>query len=1022
MEIKIAVAYHKYSPFIQNDCLLPMQVGKVCSDIELNMQGDDTGDNISEKNFGYAELTAIYWLWKNSKADIKGLFHYRRFLDLNLDTMHKNDDIYEVPLSENFMSTNFVNELALSKKNIMSLLQNFTILTRRKEDLRTWSNYTVRSHYAAMHHLEHLEKALDIIKKDHPSYYATAQELVQGTKSYYTNMFIMDCKHYNEYCTWMFDILFKIEKTLNLYDKTLAPNTKRARWAGFLGERLTAIYIQKQINDGQKIGEFPVAILTEKNKKWYNCNTYDAKLYSQSQKRKNVIIPNNENLKFPIASVCIAAYDVERFIEQCLTSVCNQTLQNIEIIAVNDGSKDGTLSIIKRIASKDKRIKVIDQKNKGLGSARNIGLKLSNGKYVHFLDGDDWLDDTFLERLVKNAEKNSSDLVISNHICFENGTNKELYRSTLPHTFYGCGKNIKNLPDLLLEPCHVWDKIFNKKLIKNIIFPDRSSGEDIPFWYQTLLSAKSISFVREPLYHYRMNPNSVQAKPKNVINCFHNINSVENLILKQSNLVQQYFEIFKQTLIGHLLYRSRTEFFKNKKFRKKFYSLSKNFLNKNSIHLPEEMKSKKEWYYTDFDLIDKIRNCNSFKRFERIMGVHSPQRLVGDILLYSFKKIIISSKKTNKYQVKIDEAKRNLTYPIKFKLFGITYFQIKRKSEKIIIYFLGIPLFKRNKYDIFEKFYFCGVPIISRNKIKTRFLGISVRNEIDAYLIKSFSYVDWKINNVYQKNFDDITYQLNEIIPHRLEAIDNKLNKLRKKDIQKFDYIISLGENCRTAMALRDLGLRKTSFPFDWHGVRDFSVAGEGGFSKKIDIICNNFENFFNLADYEEFFEKWETEHRLILNRRTGLQFLHEFPKDISVAEYFPSFETKYQRRIDRLYSVLNSDSSILFVFIEFFSHLSDEEITCTCRKLTKKFSNPDINFLIIKNNENIGKEKIIKRELISNVHVYEINNGFSNEQAEGFGNIGNQSLYERIILNYGTRGYFDPKSCDKLNNFKTEI
>ena len=87
-KIEIAIAYHKNSELIKNDCLLPIQVGKACSDIELNMQGDNTGDNISEKNFGYAELTAIYWLWKNSNADIKGLFHYRRFLDLN--TNHSN--------------------------------------------------------------------------------------------------------------------------------------------------------------------------------------------------------------------------------------------------------------------------------------------------------------------------------------------------------------------------------------------------------------------------------------------------------------------------------------------------------------------------------------------------------------------------------------------------------------------------------------------------------------------------------------------------------------------------------------------------------------------------------------------------------------------------------------------------------------------------------------------------------------------------------------------------------------------
>ena len=239
-KIEIAVAYHKNSVLIKNDCLLPIQVGKACSDIELDMQGDDTGDNISEKNFGYAELTAIYWLWKNSKADIKGLFHYRRYLDLNVATEHRTEDIYECPLSDNFSSSTFLSKLNISEDNIKTLLNKYLILTRRKEDLHSWSNYSVREHYAAEHHGEHFEKALEIIKQDYPEYYASAKKLANGHTSYFTNVFIMRKEEFNEYCSWMFDILFKIEPTLNLYDKTLAPNTKKARWAGFLGERLTA--------------------------------------------------------------------------------------------------------------------------------------------------------------------------------------------------------------------------------------------------------------------------------------------------------------------------------------------------------------------------------------------------------------------------------------------------------------------------------------------------------------------------------------------------------------------------------------------------------------------------------------------------------------------------------------------------------------------------------------------------------------------------------------------------------------
>lgn len=237
-----------------------------------------------------------------------------------------------------------------------------------------------------------------------------------------------------------------------------------------------------------------------------------------------------------------------------------------------------------------------------------------------------------------------------------------------------------------------------------------------------------------------------------------------------------------------------------------------------------------------------------------------------------------------------------------------------------------------------------------------------------------------------------------------------------------FDYIISLGENCRTAMSLRDLRLRKEAFPFDWHGVRNFTVAGEGGFPKKIELICNEFDNFFNSEDYEEFFEKWGTAHKLIINKRTGLQFLHEFPKDVSVSEYFPVFKKKYQKRIERLYSILNSKNSILFVFIEFFAHLSNEEINNCYYKLIKNFPQADISFLIIKNNSKLNKEEIIRKETVSNVYIYEINNDFSQDYLKGCGNIGNQELYKRIIWNFANFGYIDTAFYNGITETRTKF
>lgn len=725
--IQIAVAYHKDSVLIKNDCLLPIQVGKACTDIELDIQGDDTGDNISEKNFGYAELTAIYWLWKNSNANIKGLFHYRRFLDLNPNTKHLNEDIYEYQLSETFSSSDFLNQMSISAKTITNLLNENVIITRRKEDLRSWSNYTVKSHYAAEHHGEHLEKALEIIKTDYPQYFSTAKKLLDGHSSYFTNLFIMDSQNYNEYCSWMFDILFKIEPTLNLYDKTLAPNTKKARWAGFLGERLTAIYIQKQIDDGKKVAEFPAVILVpDTNKKWHECNTYDTNLYIQN-KAKTTVIGNTDNPRYPIISVCVAAFNVEEFIEKCLSSVSKQTLQNIEIIVVNDGSTDNTLHIIQQLAQQDKRIKIINQKNQGLGKARNIALQQALGKYIHLMDGDDFMDESFLEKMVRNAEKFQSDMVISTHRGVDENTLDVLYTSTLPPTLLQSGFNITNNLDLLLVPCHVWDKIYKKELISDILFTPEG-GEDIYFWYRTILKAKNVSIHRSCEYNYRINTRSVQTNPKYALGVFTNLQRTQEFIAKTRNSkIIEMFNIFKEVLVGHMMYRARITLHQNKKFRKQFYQYAKIFLKNDLVELSPEMKEKREWFHCDFILMDKIKSCNSFKEFDKITHHQTSAQLVCQIVRYQIKKLFLSKNKKIRYQTKINELKSCILYPVKLEFLGITWGSIIKTPEKTKTLLFGVPVWIRKIVNDKITYRLFGVPILSKTSIKTKLFGITIK-------------------------------------------------------------------------------------------------------------------------------------------------------------------------------------------------------------------------------------------------------------------------------------------------------
>lgn len=104
-------------------------------------------------------------------------------------------------------------------------------------------------------------------------------------------------------------------------------------------------------------------------------------------------------------SVVVPVYNVEKYIGQCLDSILGQTLKDIEIICINDGSKDNTLEILKDYAQKDSRIILIDKENEGLSKARNQGTEIASGEYISFIDSDDWIDENYLEALY-NAAKN----------------------------------------------------------------------------------------------------------------------------------------------------------------------------------------------------------------------------------------------------------------------------------------------------------------------------------------------------------------------------------------------------------------------------------------------------------------------------------------------------------------------------------------------------------------------------------------------------------------------------------------
>lgn len=218
----------------------------------------------------------------------------------------------------------------------------------------------------------------------------------------------------------------------------------------------------------------------------------------------------------PKISVIIPVYNTEKYISKCLDSVINQTLNDIEIICVNDGSTDNSYKILLDYAKKYSNILVINQKNKKQGAARNTALKVSKGKYIVFLDSDDYLDVKTLEILYSQAIKSNLDMLSFAGTNFYDNTKKLLYNkyyqfSYLPKNFNikcfsykDCSSFITNMAVSACLTCYKRD--FIKK--NDIYFPENLYFEDNVFFVKSLLTAKRCGICMTTLYYRRIHSKS----------------------------------------------------------------------------------------------------------------------------------------------------------------------------------------------------------------------------------------------------------------------------------------------------------------------------------------------------------------------------------------------------------------------------------------------------------------------------------------------------------------------------------
>lgn len=226
MKVEIFIATHKAYSFPKNEGYIPIHVGKALTELDLGIIGDNTGDNISKLNPNFCELTALYWMWKNSNSDVLGLVHYRRYFKnykklLAIEELSKIDEnTIIVPKVSRFIKGHY---------------KFLSFKLKRKY-------FTVSEHYNYCHNKSDWDCVREVISELSPDYLKSFDEISKtdlGISCY--NMFVTRKSILNGYCEWLFPILFEVSNRIHVNNEDLY----QKRVFGFMSERLLNIYIHK---------------------------------------------------------------------------------------------------------------------------------------------------------------------------------------------------------------------------------------------------------------------------------------------------------------------------------------------------------------------------------------------------------------------------------------------------------------------------------------------------------------------------------------------------------------------------------------------------------------------------------------------------------------------------------------------------------------------------------------------------------------------------------------------------------
>ncbi len=356
-------------------------------------------------------------------------------------------------------------------------------------------------------------------------------------------------------------------------------------------------------------------------------------------------------------SIIMPVYNSGAFLQKTLSSLLNQTFKDIEVICINDGSKDNSLQILQEFREKDPRIIVFDQPNSGPAAARNNGLKNMTGKYVMFCDSDDWYEPTMCEKMHDAMENNDIDFamcdanIVDEIEGLDRGDSLSYYK--LPFVGY---KKFKNYRKKLKINAILWNKIFKKEVIDeyNISFPDGCFHDDDAFIFQYLVPSHSAIFLTDKLYNYfRREKESIMAAylagasdsiDRGKITHFVYNKLKENNLLGNNNDNYLSFFITQTALCYKMLYPS---------LRQDFTKSQLNFISKEKIE-PKSQKLKRQ-----LKMMMKLSTMNNAEVLHYYKKKRMRNKILKILTLGLLKNLKKNMSKQEKEIAKLENEKEN---------------------------------------------------------------------------------------------------------------------------------------------------------------------------------------------------------------------------------------------------------------------------------------------------------------------------------------------------------------------------